>query len=132
MAHQENSCQHGSSPIKTILIVEDDPDIGEFLTLALSQETPYHAILVTDGFQALTIVKRLKPQLFLLDDNLPAMRGLALYDHLHTTAGLEDVPAIFISANLPQEELEKRQVSFLEKPFELDQLLYLVDQFLAQ
>ena len=129
MAYQETSCQHGPSPIKTILIVEDDPDIGEFLTIALSQETPYLTIVATNGFQALKMVKNLKPELFLLDYSLPRMNGLELYDHLHTTAGLEEVPAIFMSANLPHKELEHRQVS---KPFELEALLHLIEQLLAE
>ena len=40
-------------PVKTIVVVEDDRDIGEFFVEALKQEMPYQVVLATDGFQAL-------------------------------------------------------------------------------
>jgi CheY-like chemotaxis protein len=38
---------------KTILVVEDNEDVGTFLVLMLLTESPYQTLLVTDGFQAL-------------------------------------------------------------------------------
>src|SRR5438874_2112666 len=113
--------------VKTILVVEDDADVGEFFVLALRQETPYQGILAGDGFQALKIVRSLKPDLFVLDYQLPSMNGIELYDHLHATEGLEEVPALFMSANLPTGELKKRRVYYIRKPFELDELLEKID-----
>ena len=63
---------------KTILIVEDDAATGELLRLFLSEETPHQAILVSDGFQALNIIKNITPNLFLLDYRLPRMNGKEL------------------------------------------------------
>ena len=99
---KEPFSKENSSTTKTILVVEDDRDIGEFLDLALTQETPYHALLVADGFQALRVVREIKPDLLILDYHLPNMDGIELYDHLHATKGLEDTPAILLSANLPR------------------------------
>jgi CheY-like chemotaxis protein len=117
--------------VKTILVVEDDTDVGEFFVLAVRQETPYQCILAPDGFQALKIVRTLKPDLFVLDYQLPSMNGIELYDHLHATAELEAVPALFMSANLPTGELKKRRVYYIKKPFELDELLQQIDELLA-
>ena len=52
---------------KVILIVEDDEDVGEFLVAAIQQETPFHPILVRDGFAAFKTVHDMKPDLFILD-----------------------------------------------------------------
>jgi PleD family two-component response regulator len=41
---------------KIILVVEDDVEIASFLSLAIGQETPYQAVVVTDGHQALETV----------------------------------------------------------------------------
>jgi len=41
----------------TILVVEDDRDIGEVLVAAITQETHYQALLTTDGEEALTLVR---------------------------------------------------------------------------
>ncbi len=69
------------------------------------------------------VVREIKPDLFLLDYHLPSMDGIELYDHLHATKGLEQIPAILLSANLPRKELEKRKMVGVRKPFELDTLL---------
>jgi DNA-binding response OmpR family regulator len=117
--------------VKTILIVEDDQDIGGFISQAIQDETPYQPLLVHDGFQALKVVANLKPNLFLLDYQLPGMSGLKLYDQLHTLEDLEEVPAVMMSVNLPQAEMKKRSLLGLRKPFELDELLQIITDILA-
>ncbi len=109
--------------LKTVLVVEDDTGIGNFLVQAILQETPYHAMLVADGFQALKAVANIKPSLFILDYQLPRMNGIELYDQLHATTGLEHIPAVVISARLPRQEIEKRKIIAMSKPLELDDFL---------
>jgi CheY-like chemotaxis protein len=116
---------------KTILVVEDDKDVGTFLVLMLLTESPYQALLVTDGFQALQLVHNLKPSLFLVDYQLPGMDGIALYDRLHAITDLADIPAIVISANLPTRALRERHLTGVAKPFDVDQLLLTIAQLLA-
>lgn len=128
---QAQSPVDGTIAVKSILVVEDDSDIGSFLVQAISQETPHQAMLVTDGFQALKAITNLKPDLFILDYWLPSMNGIELYDRLHTTKGLEDIPTIMISAQLPKRELEKRDIHSLHKPLELDEFLRLIERLLG-
>ena len=73
--HQAQSSEGENIAVKSILVVEDDSDIGLFLVQAISQETPHQALLVTDGFQALKAVASIKPNLFILDYWLPSMNG---------------------------------------------------------
>jgi CheY-like chemotaxis protein len=117
--------------LKTILLVEDDVSIGELLMKVLQEEGLYDTVLVTDGFQALKVVKTIHPLLFVLDYQLPGMDGFELYDRLHTTEGLGGVPALFVSANVPLKELEKRHLQYIRKPFELDQLLDAIEKHIA-
>ena len=117
--------------VKTILVVEDDEDIGSFIVEALLQETPHQALLVTTGSKALETVKTIKPNLFVLDYLLPRMNGIDLYDRLHATKELEDIPAIMMSANLPASEARKRKITCLKKPFELDELLQTIEKLIA-
>jgi DNA-binding response OmpR family regulator len=120
---QEQPVTSDLDTIKTILIVEDDALIGEFLERAISEETAYKPLIVSDGFEALKVTYDLKPKLFLLDYQLPRMDGFELYDQLHAMEGFQDIPAIIISANLPSRELEKRSLVALRKPLELSELL---------
>ena len=106
---------------RIILIVEDDEDIGAFLVAVLQQKTPYHPILVGDGFAALKTVQDIKPDLVILDYQLPHINGIEVYDQLRTRSELADVPAILITAGLgmPRHALEKRNLVSLSKPLEL-------------
>ena len=117
--------------VKTILVVEDDKDIGRFLVEAIKDATSYQALLVTDGYQALKVVHDIKPNLFLLDYGLPHMNGFELSDRLHATNELESVPTLIISANCSWQEAQKRQFTCLPKPFDLNELLTTIHRLLA-
>ena len=134
-AHQEEHPRRECPRVKMILIVEDDPDIGQYLSLAISHETPYLSLLVTDSVRALEVVKHIRPNLFILDYRLSSMNGVELYDQLHLTAGLETIPAIIMSAGLPREQLEneikQRQLVALPNPHNLDDLVQTLEQVFA-
>jgi DNA-binding response OmpR family regulator len=122
------SAQSAEKHIKerTLLVVEDDMDIGALLLEVISQETSFRASLVTNGFQALKVIKDIKPDLLILDYQLPHMNGIELYDRLHSLVGLENIPAIMMSARLPKREIEKRSIMGLNKPFEINDLLTMI------
>lgn len=128
----------GQSPIKEephlqkmILLVEDDANIGEVLTQAITQETSYAALLVADGLEALQAIQDIKPSLFILDYQLPHINGIDLYDKLHAITTLVHVPAIMMSARLPQQELDKRKILGMHKPIDLDEFLQTIEELLA-
>ena len=115
---------------KTILVVEDDEAIGSMLVDVLSLETSCQILLVTDAFQAMRVMRNVKPCLFITDYHLPQMDGIQLYDHLCMTKELVHVPTIIMSAHMPEDEVEKRHLIALNKPFELDELLDTVAKLL--
>src|SRR2546423_13303614 len=129
--HGEQNSGEEDIIVKTVLVVEDDIGIGNFLVQAISQETAHHALLFTDAFQALKTVASLKPSLFILHYQLPRMNGIELYDQLHATKGLEEIPAIVISARLPKREIEKRKILAMSKPLELDDFLNTIEKLLG-
>ncbi len=116
---------------KVTLIVEDDACIGEVLVYAISQATPYTAMSVSDGSDALDVVKGIIPDLFILDYQLPNMTGIELYDRIHNIQGLAQVPVIIMSANLPEEAIKERKLVGIQKPFELDELLNTIEKLIA-
>jgi CheY-like chemotaxis protein len=112
--------------MKTILLVEDDAAIAELLVQIIVQETPYQVLSVADGLQALDMVKNIKPNLLLLDYWLPVIHGIELYDRLSAMQGMEQIPTIMLSVNPPMQEIKKRQITCLRKPFDVDQLLHVI------
>lgn len=119
--------------MKTVLVVEDDPDIGAFLIKAIQQETPYQAILASDGLEALDLVQHFIPDALVLDYNLPVMNGIALYDTVRARIQHGEIPALLISAYSfsCEKEARARRLPLLKKPFELTDLLNQVDRLLA-
>jgi len=115
----------------TILIVEDDVSIGKFLIEVIQQETPYRFVLTSDGLEALQIAEKIRPCLLILNYHLPHMNGIELYDRLHALKELEDVPAIMVSAVLPEKEVEQRSIIGIKKPFDLSKLLDTIEGLLA-
>ena len=119
----------------TILVVEDDEDIRELMGLLLSTLPTYHYSLVSDASQAIHFVKGVKPDLFIVDYRLPGMNGLELYDQLHATPGLEAIPAILMAATRLEAlrpEIEQRQITVFEKPFDLDAFYLTVQGMLGK
>ena len=134
MPHNQELSIKGESKsisVKTILVVEDDTDIGSFLVQAISQETPHHAMLVTDGFQALKALTNIRPSLLILDYHLPSMNGIELYDRIQEMNMHDNLPTILISARLPKQEIAKRKITGMAKPLELDEFLQTIEQLLV-
>lgn len=132
MADTDDSSEPTEQQVKTILVVDDDETVGEFIITALTTETAYLPLLVTDGAQALEVIKTLVPHLFVLDYNLPGINGLELADLLKATESFAQTPILLMSAHLPKQELTKRDLASIEKPFELDTLLQLIETLLTQ
>jgi len=129
-----NSAQKDPTDVKTVFIVEDDEAIGDLLVQAIEQETSYHAVLASDGFQALKMLRTVKPDLILLDYSLPGMNGLELYDTIHTVKALKHLPVLIVSAETAriQKEIKARQLSQLQKPFDLANLLQTIERLFSQ
>lgn len=118
---------------KTILIVDDDRDIGEMLQSVILQQTSYRVLWIAESDLALMAAPHLRPSLILLDYMMPTMDGLALYDRLQGTENMRGVPVVLISARatLPFEELRERGIYILKKPFELTDLLDILANLLS-
>ena len=117
--------------IKTVLLVEDDTAIAELLVQIFAQETPYQVFCVPDGPQALEVVENIKPNLLLLDYLLPTIHGIELYDRLSAMQGLEQIPTIMLSVNPPLQEIKKRKIAYMKKPFDVGQLLQMLQAMMA-
>lgn len=130
---QQNRALFQDSPCdqaRTILIVEDDVGVGNFLVAAIAQETSHRAYLVTDGFQALQACATVSIDLLILDYSLPQMNGIEFYDKLKAQHGSNTPPVVMVSARLPGSELVKRNLPSLRKPLELQVFLDTIERML--
>ncbi|MTI82065.1 MAG: response regulator transcription factor [Firmicutes bacterium] len=108
---------------ETILIVDDDEDIREVITLYLEKEG-YHVVSALDGTQAVSLTLTVNPDLVILDMMLPGLDGIEVCQEIRKKL---TIPIIFLSCK--GEPLDKSMGltaggdDYMSKPFEAVELL---------
>jgi DNA-binding response OmpR family regulator len=101
--------------IKRVLIVEDDPLLGELLLEHFNKEGIYSE-LVVDGEKALESILKNRPELVLLDILLPKMSGLEMLKKLKEANVVPPLPVIILS-NFMEEGKIKEGVALGAKDY---------------
>ena len=107
----------------SILIVEDDKYISNFICMSLKQEG-YHYLMADTGREAIGLSYANNPDVGILDLGLPDMDGMEVIEHIRSNS---DKPIIVVSAR--QEEGEKIKAldlgadDYVVKPFHMGELL---------
>ncbi|HEY9646460.1 MAG TPA: response regulator [Chroococcidiopsis sp.] len=109
-----------------ILIVDDVLDNIRFLSSFLSKQG-YAVRKATSGPMAIGAISALKPDLILLDINMPEMNGYEVCSLLKQNAATQSIPIIFLSAgNDVVDKVKAFQVGgvdYITKPFQLEEIL---------
>jgi len=113
----------------TVLVVDDDEGIREFLQEALGDEG-YEVALAQNGKEALALVTTMTPCVILLDMRMPVMDGWAFALEYRQRAR-DGVPLVCMTpaADAPQRAREIAAEDSLSKPFDLDDLVAIVARF---
>ena len=121
---------------KTILLVEDEPLLGNILKLRLEKEN-LGVTLARDGEEALNFLKINKPDLILLDIILPKLSGFEVMEKLKEEPSYKKAPIVILS-NLGQDsDLEKGQTLgaigyFVKAQMSIDELVDKVKELIVQ
>lgn len=117
-----------------VLVVDDEPDMRRLLVLALRRRG-YTVLETGDGFSALEIVRRDRPDVIVLDIMMPKLSGLEVAEKLKGDPTTVDIPILMLSAkgNAAQIEagLKAGADAYMVKPFVLKELTASVDRLLA-
>jgi two-component system response regulator MprA len=116
---------------KKVLLVEDDRGVRESLGRALQTED-YDVTAASSGPEALGRLREQSFHLALLDLDLPVVTGWGTFDQMR--AAHPALPVILITGR-PHHQLvaaQKRATTFLEKPFEIDVMLRVIKEVIAQ
>ncbi len=109
----------------TVLVVEDDPDIGKLIMLLLSR-AGIEATLRTDGSAGLAAIAELRPDLVVLDVGLPILDGWQVLERIRSGAGPR-LPVLLLSAHAQETDrargLGMGADGFMLKPFRNDELV---------
>lgn len=121
---------------KSVLIVDDEPDIITYLSIALN-ENGYETLSARSADAGFRIVENSSPDLICLDIMMPMKSGISLYLRLKKDSRFKDIPVLIISgvardgdfniANFTAGETAPEPDGFLEKPVDVSRLIEIVE-----
>jgi two-component system cell cycle response regulator DivK len=119
----------------TILYVEDNLDNRTLVRRILTAEG-YTLIEAADATQALEILKTTRPDLILMDINMPDMDGYSLTAKIKETPRFETTPIIALTANVMRGDRERSLEAgcdgYIQKPIDIDKLSDQIEHFLRR
>jgi CheY-like chemotaxis protein len=117
----------------TVLYVEDNDDNIRLVQRILKLRPEVELLIATDGQQGLDVARSAIPGLILLDRRLPDMLGVEVLRTLKAAVHTAMIPVVVLSGDSARghatEVLGLGAEEFLVKPFEIGELLDIVDRF---
>jgi len=108
-----------------ILYIEDDPS-NRLLVRRILEAEGYSITEAVSGRAGLEVAAQMKPDLILLDINLPEMDGYDLARRFRETPGLQQVPILALTANVMKGDRERSLEAgcdgYIQKPIDVDRL----------
>ena len=124
----------GALDNKTILIVDDDPDVVAAISMSL-QDHGAKIVSAADGVQAVEVFEKEKPNLVILDMMLPKRSGFLVLERIKAKKDIPRPKIIMITGNLGSRHksyAESQGVDdYINKPFRMVRLLESIEKLLA-
>ncbi|OUS14036.1 hypothetical protein A9Q89_00755 [Gammaproteobacteria bacterium 53_120_T64] len=132
-----NSCDPGAASeeasAKTIMVVDDSVTVRKVTSRVLEREG-FRVVTAKDGVEATDILGQVKPDLMLLDIEMPRMDGFEVARVVRGSEAFADLPIIMISSRTGEKHQQRARDlgvnEFLGKPYQEDALLNLLDELL--
>lgn len=128
--------QHASGLLHTVLYIEDNPSNLRLVAQILGHRPHIQLLTAHTPELGLELARARRPDLILLDINMPGMDGYQVLNVLKSDAHLKEIPVIAITANaMPRDQARGRSAGFadyLTKPIEIAGLFAALDNCLQQ
>lgn len=112
-----------------IMIVDDDPELRMALKTRL-RANQYETVTACDGYSAIALAQKERPNLIILDLGLPAGGGYSVLKRLQESDSLSNIPVIVLTARDPLgnegRSLEAGAAAFFQKPADNNELLEVI------
>ena len=119
---------------KLILVVDDDPDLVEAVSMKLEAKN-YRVAKAYDGVEAMDRIKEEKPDLVILDVMMPRKNGWDVCDEIKNDDALKEIPVVLLTAVADSVKTTsythhngKTTLAddYIPKPIDLDELMEIV------
>jgi CheY-like chemotaxis protein len=128
----------GSAPVQpaTVLYIEDNPANLKLVQEIVRFRPDLRLVSAPDGHFGLSLARSQKPDMILMDLNLPGLSGFEVLAQLRREPETARIPAIAVSANAMRADIERALaagfVRYLTKPIDIGQFNEAIDGVLAQ
>ena len=113
--------------IHPVILVVDDDEFQHKIISKILAGTNYQLIFASSGIQALSILRKTKPDVILMDIMMPEMDGMEVTRMIRTMSTFENTPVIMITGNSEGDtvvnSIKSGATDFLVKPFNRDSLI---------
>jgi len=117
-----------------IMIVDDSLSVRKSLSL-LVEDAGFETLLAKDGLEAIEVMSQTRPNVMLVDMEMPRMNGLELTAHVRANQDTQKMPIFMITSRTTEKHREQAKAvgvnDYLTKPFQENELLNLIDKALA-
>lgn len=115
-----------------ILVVDDEPSMRELLQLHLSNRG-YDVQSAEDAIVAGHLILKQKPDLLIIDVQMPYMNGYEFVGALKSDPQTRDIPVVFLTTddNVASQAKRLGAAAYLQKPLTADRLIEVVDLFVG-
>ncbi len=124
----------GTGNIPHIMIVDDSLSVRKSLSL-LVEDAGFETLLAKDGLEAIEMMNQTRPNVMLVDMEMPRMNGLELTAHVRANQATQNLPIFMITSRTTEKHREQANTAgvnaYLTKPYQETQLLELIDKALA-
>lgn len=113
---------------RTVLIIDDDANLQTVLEITLRQ-AGFDVQLASNGEEGLERLQTLQPNIVISDVMMPQMDGVQFFQAIRERLQYENIPIIVMTALTPKpwfRDLEMEGAVIVQKPFDVDQLVSLV------
>lgn len=101
---------------KKILVVEDELTSQQLIQFHLNNTEEYEVKILADGRQTLAVANKYSPDLILLDIIIPETSGIEISRELASEANLKDIPVVFITSLVTEDEVASQDGVFYDRP----------------
>jgi CheY-like chemotaxis protein len=115
---------------KKVLVIDDEADVRTFLTTVL-KKGGYETVTAADGAEGLEVARRERPDVVILDLQMPDKTGTDFYRKLTQDRQLADTPVIVVSGLAGRHLAVKEPVAVFDKPIDPQEFLAAVARAVA-
>jgi len=117
-----------------ILIIDDSLSVRKSLSL-LVEEAGFECLLAKDGLEAIEVMNQTRPNVILVDMEMPRMNGLEFTSHVRANKATDKLPIFMITSRTTEKHREQAKAAgvsaYVTKPYQDTELLDLIDKGLA-